>query len=164
MTASNKTFAVSINAGIIDKPDGSNRGNHGKGWDPFELLAQQFDESIRLGLPIAPQYRGGHRKTLNFEKAGFLAADVDHGMTLEEAQGHAFVRHHAGLIHTTASHTEARHRFRIVFLLDEAILSARDWADAQLGLAVLLDSDQSVADGARTSRRRRPEYRPRRAS
>jgi hypothetical protein len=149
MTAKDKKFAVSINAGIIDKPDASNRRNHGKGWDPFELLAQQFDESIRLGLPIAPQYRGGHRKTLNFEKAGFLAADVDHGMTLEEVQDHAFVRHHAGLIHTTASHTEARPRFRVVFLLDEAILSARDWADAQLGLALLLGSDQSVADGAR---------------
>jgi hypothetical protein len=70
-------------------------------------------------------------------------------MTLGEAQDHAFVRHHGGLIHTTASHTEARHRFRIVFLLDEAIVTARGWADALFGLALLLGSDRSVTDAAR---------------
>jgi Origin of replication binding protein len=147
MTANEKKFAVSINAGIIDKPD--DRRNHGKGWDPFELSAPQVEETIRLGLPIAPQYGGGHRKSGNFIKSGFLAADVDHGMTVEEAENHAFVRQHACLIHTTASHTEARHRFRIVFLLDEAIVTARDWADALLGLALLLDSDRSATDAAR---------------
>jgi hypothetical protein len=100
-------------------------------------------------LPISAQFLNRHRKTENFICAGFLAADVDDSMTLEEALDHGFVQHHGGLIHTTASHTEARHRLRIVFLLDEAIVTARDWADALLGLAVLLGSDQSVADAAR---------------
>jgi hypothetical protein len=149
MTASDKTFAVSTNANIIDKPDGSSRGNHGKGWNPFELSAPEVEETIRLGLPISAQFLNGHRKTANFICAGFLAADVDDGMTLGEAQDHAFVRHHGGLIHTTASHTEARHRLRIVFLLDEAILSAADWADALFGLALLLGSDRSATDAAR---------------
>jgi hypothetical protein len=149
MATNDKKFAVSINAGIFDKPDASNRRNHGKGWYPFDLTAPEVEETIRLGLPISAQFLNGHRKTANFICADFLAADVDDGMTLGEAQDHAFVRHHGSLIHTTASHTEARHRFRVVFLLDEAILSARDWADAQLALALLLDSDQSIADGAR---------------
>ena len=50
MTANDKKFAVSINAGIIDKPDASNRRNHGKGWDPFELTAPEFEEAVSLGL------------------------------------------------------------------------------------------------------------------
>lgn len=98
---------------------------------------------------MAPQYRGGHRKTGNFIGVGFLAADVDAGMTLDEANDHPFVRHHAGLVHTTVSHTAERHRLRIIFLLDEPIQSARDWADAQLGIALKFNSDASVSDGAR---------------
>ena len=77
MTAINKTFAVSINAGIIDKPDASNRGNHGKGWNPFDLTAAEIEETIRLGLPISAQFLNGHRKTENFTCAGFLTADVN---------------------------------------------------------------------------------------
>jgi hypothetical protein len=149
MTANDKKFAVSINAGIFDKPDASNRRNHGKGWNPFELTAPEVGETIRLGLPISAQFLNGHRTTGNFKCVGVLAADVDDGMTLQEAQDHAFVRLHAGFIHTTASHTEARHHFRIVFLLDEPIVTARDWDDALLGLALLLGSDRSATDAAR---------------
>jgi hypothetical protein len=149
MASCTPTYSVSINANVIGKPDGSTAVNLGKGWEPFELSAEEIVERIGRGFAMAPQYRGGHRKTVNFTCSGFLAADVDHGLTLEEAKDHAFVRHHAALIHTTASHTEEKHRFRIVFLLDESILSARDWADAQLGLALMLGSDRSVSDPAR---------------
>jgi hypothetical protein len=144
-----KKFAISIHADIVDKPAESNRRNHGKGWHPFDLTAPQVEETIRLGLPISAQFLNGHRKTGNFVCAGFLAADVDDGMTLQEARDHAFVQHHAALIQTTASHTEARHRFRIVFLLERAILTAADWADALLGLALQLGSDRSATDAAR---------------
>ena len=97
---------------------------------------------------MAPQYRGGHRRTSNFIQAGFLAADVDHGHALDEAQDHALVRHHAGLTHTTVSHTPKGTDFRIVFP-PTSRSAARDWADAQLGLALMLGSDRSVSDGAR---------------
>jgi Origin of replication binding protein len=149
MTASNKMFAISVNAGIIGKPAAAARVDRGKGWQPFDLSAGEVADAILEGFAIAPQYRGGHRKTANFIKSGFLAADVDSGMTLDEANHHAFVRHYAGLINTTASHTAERHRFRIVFLLDEAILTASDWAGAQLGLALMLGSDRSATDAAR---------------
>jgi hypothetical protein len=143
------TYSVSINTGIVDKPEGRALRGSGRGWEPVELSEHELADSIRRGRPLAPQYRGGHRKTANFTCAGFLAADVDRDITLEEAKDHALVRRHAGLIHTTASHTPAHHRFRIIFLLDEPILTAPEWADAQLGLALTLASDRSVSDGAR---------------
>jgi hypothetical protein len=74
---------------------------------------------------------------------------VDRDVTIEDARDHAFVRHHAALIHTTASHTPAWHRFRIILLLEEPIVVARDWADAQLGLALTLGGDQAATDAAR---------------
>jgi hypothetical protein len=142
-------FPVSIHADIVDKPDEARRSALGKGWQPVELTGQELIEKIQQGFAYAPQYRGGHRKTGNFIRAGFLAADVDDGLTLKDAQAHAFVRHHAALIHTTASHSAEHHRFRVVFLLDKAITVAADWADAQLGLALKLNSDASVTDAAR---------------
>jgi hypothetical protein len=149
MSSPTVVYPLSINPNIIDKPDGTTGAGLGKGWEPFELSQHDFAASILRGRPLAPEYRGGHRKTANFMCAGFLAADVDRGLTLEDARDHAFVRHHAALIHTTASHTPENNRFRIVFLLDETITSARDWTDAQLGLALTLESDRSVTDGAR---------------
>ncbi|WP_168212738.1 MULTISPECIES: plasmid replication protein, CyRepA1 family [unclassified Bradyrhizobium] len=144
-----RKYPLSVHAGIVDKPDEAGRRRSGRGWDAVELSKTEIVEAIREGWAMAPQYRGGHRKTGNFIGVGFLAADVDAGMTLDEANDHPFVRHHAGLVHTTVSHTAERHRLRIIFLLDEPIQSARDWADAQLGIALKFNSDASVSDGAR---------------
>jgi hypothetical protein len=145
------TYPISINTNIIDKPDESERErvDLGKDFQAIEPTLDEISDHVSRGHAIAPQYRNGHRRTSNFTKSGFLAADIDEGMTLEEAKDHLIVRHHAGLIHTTASHTPERHRFRIVFPLDEPILSAQDWANAQLGLAIAVTSDRSVSDAAR---------------
>lgn len=149
MSSPTAAYPLSVNRNIIDKPDGKTGANLGKGWEPFELSEHDVAASILAGRALAPQYRGGHRKTANFICAGFLAADVDRGRTLDDAKDHAFVRHHAALIHTTASHTPENNRFRIIFLLDEPIIRAGDWSDAQFGLALTLESDPSVTDGAR---------------
>jgi hypothetical protein len=143
------TFSVSINRNIIDKPDGTALRTSGKGWEPVELSESRLAGWVGGGGAYAPQFRGGRRKASEFLRCGFLAADVDGDMTLEEANDHAFVRHHAALIHTTASHTPESHRFRVVFLLQDALGEAQDWADAQLGIALTLDSDRSVSDAAR---------------
>jgi hypothetical protein len=144
-----KRYAVSINSDIVDKPDQSKRFGFGAGFSPVEVTIDEFVRQVRSGHAYAAQFKDGRRKAAHFERAGFLAADVDGGMTIEEAKEHAFVRHHAGLIHTTASHTPHGHRLRIIFLLNETILEAQDWADAQLGLAVTLGSDRAVSDAAR---------------
>lgn len=142
-------YSISINTGIVNKPEQSERSGFGTGFRPVEATIDEFMHHISAGHAYAPQFTNGRRKATHFACAGFLAADVDGGMTIEEAQEHPFVRHHAGLIHTTASHTAQSHRFRIVILLDEPIFSPQDWADAQLGLAVTMDSDRSVSDAAR---------------
>src|ERR1700722_8073236 len=123
MSSDNPTYSIGTNTRIVDKPDGAGMSASSKGWEPLELSEHGLSDSIRRGRPYAPQYRGGHRKAANFIRSGFLAADVDRGLTLEEAKDHAFVCHHAALIHTTASHTPERHRCRIIFLLDEPIVS-----------------------------------------
>jgi hypothetical protein len=144
-----QTHPFSFHPNIIDKSDSLGLAASGKGWVPADFTAQELADSIGLGRAYAPQYRDGRRKTANFVCAGFLAADVDRGASLDDAKNHAFIKHHAALIHTTASHVTEHHRYRIVILLDEPITDAQDWADAQYGLAVKLNSDKSVADGGR---------------
>jgi hypothetical protein len=143
------TYSVSINQSIIDKPDRSAPVDFARGWEAAEPSESELIGHIRQGHAWAPQYKGGHRKTPNFIRSNFLAADVDRGLTLDEAKDHAFVRHHASLIHTTVSHTPESHRLRIIFPLGHPITVAQDWADAQLGLALSLGADPSVSDGAR---------------
>jgi hypothetical protein len=144
-----KRYSLSTHPDVIDKPGEVARRRLGRGWTPFELSETAIADNVRAGRPLAPQYRGGNRKTVNFVCAGFLAADVDRGMTLDEARNHPFVLHHASLVHTTVSHTAERDRFRIIFLLDEPVLNAADWADAQLGIALEMGSDATVTDGGR---------------
>ncbi len=149
MSAEKPTYPISVNVGIVDKSDKSACVDLAKHWQPIGITPNELAEVIQRGHAIAPEFKDGYRKGTNFIQSGFLAADVDHDLTLDQARDHAFVQHHANLIHTTASHTPANHRFRIIFLLDEPILSARDWADAQLGVALELGSDRAVSDGAR---------------
>ncbi|XIA65697.1 plasmid replication protein, CyRepA1 family [Bradyrhizobium sp. TZ2] len=146
---SDPKYSLSVHPGVLDKPDEATRRQLGRGWTLLEVSEDEIANFVRAGRPLAPQYRGGNRKTVNFVCAGFLAADVDRGMTLDEARNHLFVLHHASLIHTTVSHTAEHHRFRIIFLLHEPILNATDWADAQLGIALKMTSDATVTDGAR---------------
>ena len=149
MSSGNTTYSLSVNTGIKDKPDRTERVDFARNFRPIEATLEDIIGHVSRGHAIAPQYKDGHRRGANFIKSGFIAADVDDGMSLEDARNHAMVRHHAGLIHTTASHTAERHRLRIIFPLDKAILDAQDLADAQLGLAVALGSDRSVSDAGR---------------
>jgi hypothetical protein len=148
MAAKMTIYSLSFNPNIIDKPDRAGL-DFSRGFVPIEATIDDVAGHIRHGQAISAQYENGHRRGKNFIKCSFLAADVDGGMSLEDALDHAVVRHHAGLIHTTVSHTPERHRFRILFFLDEPIADGRDWADAQLGTAVTFGSDRSVSDAAR---------------
>ncbi len=142
-------YPLSVNTGIVNKPDKGAAVDFARGWDPIESTLEELTECVKSGYAIAGQYHNGYRKTQNFIQAGFLAADVDDGLTLETALDHEFVRRHASLLHTTASHTPLRHRYHVFFLLDQAIRDAREFAAAQYGLALTLGTDPSVADGAR---------------
>ena len=135
--------------GIIDKPGNAKGIPYGYGWDSVEVSEQDLERNILQGWATAPQFKGGRRKIGYFNCAGFLAADIDAGMSLDEAKEQTLVRHHAGLIHTTASHSDERHGFRIFFFLEVPITSAQDRTDAQLGIALQLESDRSVTDAAR---------------
>lgn len=143
-------MCLSINAALIDKPDqGVMKAHSATGWDSQELTVTELIQHVIDGHAFAPQYKDGQRKGKGFLAAGFLAADFDGTLKINEARNDAFINGNAAFIYTTASHTDEEHRLRVVFVLECPIVAAQDWADANLALAYRLGADLSISDKAR---------------
>jgi hypothetical protein len=84
--------------------------NYAKDWQPAEVTAEDLIGNISRGYAYSAQFVDGYRKTPNFIRCGILAADFDHGPSLDEALESAFIRQHAAFIYTTASHTAENRR------------------------------------------------------
>jgi hypothetical protein len=143
-------YCVSFNDSIINRPsDDVMESSSAHGWTSTKCDAATFIENVSNGIAYSAHFIGGHRKTTNFQAAGFIAADFDGTLTLEEATKNYFIKSYASFIHTTGRHTPEINRFRVVFLLAEPIEPSQDWADALLGLAVQFGSDENIKDAGR---------------
>ena len=80
-----------------------------------------------------------------------IAADIDSSWTIEQILAEPFVKDNAALLYTTASHTAEQQHFRVVFLLEQTILNAKEWAQALAGLGRKLNADRSIKDAGRFS-------------
>ncbi len=142
-------YKIGVAPHILNKPGRGAPINQALGWQDGEITKDELIEAVREGWAIGAWYDGGHRKTVNFHCADFVAADIDGTASLEDVQQVPLVRDHATFIYTTVSHTEDSERFRVVFLLDDTITVAMDWANCLAGVGVALDGDRSVRDAAR---------------
>ena len=142
-----RTFNIGINETIIDKP--VDLKGSAENWQSLNLTEDQFICQIKSGHAFSAHFREGYRKTPNFICSDFIAADVDGNMSIDQAVATPFVRDFASFIYTTPSHSNDRHRFRIVFLLDETICQSGEWKNCLLGLALKLGSDLSIKDAGR---------------
>lgn len=147
---SHSKFIVSINSQLIDKPKTSNAKAHfATVWEPKTLASVDLQKHIRDGHAFSAQFKSGYRKTTNFQATNMLAADADGTLTLEEALQNPFIQKNASFLYTTPSHTEERHRLRVVFRTECTITDPKVWSNALLGLARRLGTDPTINDGAR---------------
>lgn len=140
---------LSINTHIHNRPE--KRGGHwfAAGFESKDLSMAELADQVRAGHAFSSQFAKGRRSKANFIASGVIAADVDYGMTIEQALNHPLVRNNAGMIYTTGRHTPEHNRFRIVFELEAPIESEKTYHHALLGLISRLLSDRSCQDGAR---------------
>lgn len=100
------------------------------------------------GAFVAAAMTSDHRTSAAFQESSLAVVDIDSGLSLEEFKAHPLAAH-AGLIYTSASHTEEANRFRVVFQLPTVI------ADADLYKAVVtlliraFGGDKSCSDACR---------------
>jgi hypothetical protein len=142
-------FKVGLNRSFIGKPSKTVQVNQAIDWVPSEISTEELIEHVCSGYGFTAHFRNSYRKTKNFICSDIVAADFDGNLTLEEAQELPFIKQFASFLYTTPSHTVELNRFRAVFLLEEGLDLAQNWADCLFGLAINLNSDRSIKDAGR---------------
>lgn len=140
---------LSINENIHNKPLKPGGRWFANGFLPKDITQVELANQIMKGNAFSAQFAGGRRSSKSFSASGFIAADVDSGLTLEQAQSNTFITENAAFLYTTSSHKPKAHRFRVVFELQTPITDERRYRSALLGLIARLGSDESCKDGAR---------------
>ena len=137
---------IAINSNIIDKATSAVLAEHTGTFQNADITAAQLAQSVKNGYAFCAQHKNGWRQQSNFTEAGFLAVDIDHGLTVQDALEDEFVQRYASMIYTTPSHTEEFQRFRIVFELEVVITDAMRMRDALTGLIMRLGGDKACKD------------------
>jgi len=140
---------VAINRTVIGKPPREDMGKMTFTYENVDLNQKELADSINLGYAFCAPHKNGHRKSANFTVAGFLAVDVDKGMTVQEALDHEFTKKHAAILYTTPSHTEDFPKFRVVFELKTTITTPDEMKKAYRGIIRIYGGDPSCKDACR---------------
>lgn len=107
---------------------------------------------ISKGYPWMPALldEGSRRYQDRANFAEIVAADVDHGMTMDEALQQPFIAAHCGLAIESSSSTPEQHKFRLVFRLPAAVT---DWQTIRICNRYLIErlasADPSCKDACR---------------
>ena len=140
---------VAINRKLVNKPDHELVRKFNSEFVELDLSADQLEKRIKQGHAFCAPFTKGKRKQANFAAAGFLAVDIDRGLTVEVAVADPFFQSFASFLYTTPSHTVSAHRFRIVFELEEPIDDAENMRHALTGLVLRFGADAACTDACR---------------
>jgi hypothetical protein len=141
-----KKLRLSINDKLINKNDYD--ASYITGFVNRHMTVMELLAHVSLGHAYCAEMKG-NRASGNFVASDILSVDIDHGMTLDEAVEHPFVKAHGTFIYTTASHTEANHRFRIGFATARTVTDAAEMRAATRSLILRFSSDSSAVDPCR---------------
>ena len=107
---------------------------------------------ISKGYPWMPALldKGSRRYQVHANFAEIVAADIDHGMTMDEALQQPFIAAHCGLAIESSSSRPEHHKFRLVFRLPKAVT---DWQTIRICNRYLIEllsiADPSCKDACR---------------
>lgn len=148
----NKKIKVSVRSDIVNKAGTAQKKLLGSRWKNVEITVEELIKHIKQGFAYTHQFTGGHRSRETFMQTDLLIADIDNELdknpenylTIEQALANPLVKDYSTFIHTTASHTPERHRFRIIFVLDRTIFSADAYEAMYETLMGLIPTDPAT--------------------
>lgn len=122
-------------------------------FDNRNLSRLDLIEAIYTGHPITTWHRNHWRAGNNYECGQAIGLDFDtedERARLPVLAADKFIARHGALIHTTTSHTPAKPRARVMFLLDTPIFQATNYALAAQALLWLFGAaDRQCKDPVR---------------
>lgn len=151
---------VSLNSGWLGSKPTRRKGGRGLehngkyvntayGWENVELPYEEVFEALTgPGQSICAQLKGGYRCNDNFLSTNLILVDIDHGLTIEQAQRHYLYEYSAGF-YASPSHTPSEAHFRLLFRLVDDITSADDMHYLYTGLITELGGDRACNEPAR---------------
>ncbi|MBN8199179.1 hypothetical protein [Bacillus sp. NTK034] len=120
-----------------------------------EVNVEELAKEIGKGKTFVPatfrEIQGQLRRSNeNWESQQVIALDFDEGLRLEEAYNDQFFQENAVFLYTTFSHTEEKHKFRVVFVLDEPLYEYKHFQAIINDLLTRYPyADKSCKDGSR---------------
>lgn len=107
-----------------------------KGWKNVELPYSEVfkritQEHVAICAVLATPtgHTEPYRAARNFVSHSLALVDIDEGMTIQELQAHPFYVAYGAGYYASYSHTEERHKFRVIFRLEQDITTAHDMRD-----------------------------------
>jgi len=144
------SMKIAINRNVINKATEKQQfAQLTHTFENLDVTQQEFADLIDQGFAFCAQHKNKHRKSTNFTTSGFIAVDIDHGLSIDDALNHPFVKQYASIFYTTPSHTNDNHRFRLIFELDREIESAVDMKLAYKGISKKFGGDPACKDPCR---------------
>lgn len=123
------------------------------GFQNVELDSTKLLDAIYYGHAMTTQHRNNWRTAENYLCGQHIGLDFDNEdktCTLAALAQDKFISKYAALIHTTISHTPEKPRARVVFLLDQPIYQAKNYAMAATALLwVFGTADRQCKDAVR---------------
>ncbi|WP_137113307.1 plasmid replication protein, CyRepA1 family [Mesorhizobium sp. GR13] len=142
-----RLLRLSINDKLINKS--KEKGFHGHNFQAARLTVEQLIAEIKSGHAYSYEFVGSKRSKSAFKASDIISLDFDKSLTLDDALADPFIKEHATIIYTTPSHTDERHRFRVIFALDRTITDARELVAATTSLISRFGADEAAKDAAR---------------
>ncbi len=148
-SAMNRTIKLSINKLFVNKEEVTAHKN--RSFNPFEGTISEFAAEINKGHAFCVELTSNSRCDKNFKSASFVALDFDGGSKLEEIKQNEFVKKYGTIIYTTPNHGKGgKDRFRVIFVLEEAIESANEYKKLIKSILKLFpQADQACSDVTR---------------
>ena len=97
---------------------------------------------------IGASMTSSRRSSAAFKASELAVVDVDHGLKIADFQAHPLAAQ-AAFIYTTCSHTEEKHRYRIIFRLPKLITSADLYKAIITILVRSVGGDKACTDACR---------------
>ncbi|WP_398464438.1 plasmid replication protein, CyRepA1 family [Tardiphaga sp.] len=139
---------LSVNRALINKNEAGNESLFKQGWENVELTPRELADEVDQGHAYACQL-SGTRSAANFVRSDILSVDIDQDLSISEAKKLPFAQQHLTILYTTPSHSESRHRFRLIFALPRSIETPQEMRAALRSLALRFGGDRSATDPAR---------------
>lgn len=118
-----------------------------------ELPQQRIINQIYSGAAITTWHKNNWRSNANFICGQHMGLDFDNGdqsSSIAALRGDKFIGKYASFLYTTMSHTPEEPRSRVIFLLDQPIMQAANYAKAAAALLwVFGGADRQCKDPAR---------------